>query len=83
MSGYLNPYLKPCPFCGGEAEIIDAIESGEDVPYVTCKNPDCGAQTECFYRRKFAADAWNYGPRKFDKPTESQPTPNETEAPIS
>lgn len=33
--------LKPCPFCGSDAEIL-ANEMG--APYVTCDNEDCGAR---------------------------------------
>lgn len=28
-------YLKPCPFCGGEAKIMNTK--------ITCINPECGA----------------------------------------
>ena len=59
----MSDELKPCPFCGSDAEIVAAIESGADVPFVTCKNPDCGAATPCFHYPNYAVNAWNNGPR--------------------
>ena len=40
--------LLPCPFCGGEAEIVDFHDSVEDSydMYVRCK--ECGIQTREF-----------------------------------
>lgn len=29
--------LLPCPFCGGDAEIVDAVEAGESAKVVCCK----------------------------------------------
>ena len=50
--------LKPCPFCGGEAELRD---DGVDYPYsVQCT--ECGGMT-CWYLHDDtpfgAIDAWN------------------------
>ena len=44
--------LKPCPFCGGEAE-----DFGVDVFWVTCKN--CHIGTESFDTLQEAIEAWN------------------------
>ena len=33
--------LKPCPFCGFEADIL---ANDEGAPFVTCTNEDCGAR---------------------------------------
>ena len=42
--------LKPCPFCGGEAEKRDG--------FVECKY--CGASTWCFFESvEDAVEAWN------------------------
>ena len=49
--------LKPCPFCGGEAEIISGA-SNRQVFFVTCDT--CGAETPWIARTKAeAAEAWN------------------------
>lgn len=39
--------LKPCPFCGGEAELIVTEETwmGPAVVLVKCKNGPCSCQT--------------------------------------
>ena len=39
--------LKPCPFCGYEAEISHGRYDGKDTSYVCCKK--CGAQGEFFF----------------------------------
>jgi Lar family restriction alleviation protein len=51
--------LKPCPFCGGNAEVAEPI-CGEDY-FVKCVN--CGCRTSYFYRAKEEAiKAWNKRP---------------------
>lgn len=47
--------LKPCPFCGGVAEIRDA--AFKRVFWVECS--ECGANTSAFGNCKEAADMWN------------------------
>ena len=49
--------LKPCPFCGGEAELIDA----EIHPrwYVRCKGKYCVEQSCCFASKTTAVMRWN------------------------
>ena len=32
-----NKELLPCPFCGGDAEIVDAVEAGPQARVVCCK----------------------------------------------
>ena len=52
--------LKPCPFCGGEAEIVfqPATMFTFDVYYVCCKG--CGVSTVRSARKRYqAADMWN------------------------
>lgn len=59
--------LKPCPFCGGEAEIIKSHGQKIDtrtMPYrvalaVACKNMECGANMGNWYERAEAVAAWN------------------------
>lgn len=51
--------LKPCPFCGGEAELRDDGEAGYPY-YVQCV--ECGGMTDGYLHadRPFGAiDAWN------------------------
>jgi hypothetical protein len=53
--------LKPCPFCGGEAEIkvVPHIPNGYD--YVPrCKKPSCcGRLSKKWAFRETAVSAWN------------------------
>ncbi len=59
--------LKPCPFCGGEAQIVGGPEdwsptfndpdSGGDPIAVVCKNCNCGLY--CFEDYEEAIAAWN------------------------
>lgn len=48
--------LKPCPFCGGEANIA----KGQIEFWAYC--PHCGAQTEFYETEREAAEAWNTRP---------------------
>lgn len=49
--------LKPCPFCGGDAEIQEGKYQGLRTFYVSCLG--CGARTDLEYAEEFAADLWN------------------------
>lgn len=49
--------LKPCPFCGGDAEIQQGKYQGLRTFYVSCLG--CGARTDLEYAEEFAADLWN------------------------
>jgi Lar family restriction alleviation protein len=60
--------LKPCPFCGGEAEMVDArkllvvSKYSYIIPYsVRCSNRKCGVKpyTEYSGTEQEAIDAWN------------------------
>lgn len=53
--------LKPCPFCGGEAEIVKAHSNTTEYPYVVvCKNDLCNASVGKFSTsREKAIEAWN------------------------
>lgn len=51
--------LKPCPFCGGKADLVDYGLTGR-MKVVQCS--DCGARTRVFnpnVKRGNAIDAWN------------------------
>lgn len=49
--------LKPCPFCGGDAEMQQGKYQGLRTFYVSCLG--CGARTDLEYAEEFAADPWN------------------------
>jgi Lar family restriction alleviation protein len=49
------PSLLPCPFCGGEAALLDLGDA--DSFYVHCK--DCEIQQIANYRPHVAARRWN------------------------
>ena len=54
--------LKPCPFCGGEAEVLDLSYPINMPPWevrgygVVCP---CGASVRMFDKKTEAAKAWN------------------------
>lgn len=49
--------LRPCPFCGGEAETVRV----GDMYYVRCGNNDCPVvvETNNYYAEYDAISAWN------------------------
>lgn len=49
--------LKPCPFCGSDAEMEQGKYQGLNTFYVRCLG--CGAQTDLEYAEEFAAELWN------------------------
>ena len=62
----IEPYLKPCPFCGGKAkreESYNITGSGKLVPkyYIKCGNKDCGLDVATCYREteEEAVEIWN------------------------
>ena len=62
--------VKPCPFCGGEAEFIKAHFFGGD--QYACRCVDCVAQSAFCWTKKEAVAEWNRRacvstPQKTDK----------------
>ena len=53
------PELKPCPFCGGEAEIAMNLEYG--LVDISCENMGCRGWACClnYKSEKEAREAWN------------------------
>lgn len=49
--------LKPCPFCGGEAERTNQHDSDAVVHYARCLR--CGTKTVPFLREEDAVMRWN------------------------
>ena len=50
-----EPKLKPCPFCGGEAEIF--VSDITDRALVYCRG--CDAQIKMQQNEQEAVEAWN------------------------
>lgn len=50
--------LKPCPFCGSDAIIVEV--EGKSYPYkVQCLNDDCACKTDNFTKCEGAIKSWN------------------------
>lgn len=49
--------LKPCPFCGGPAEIVDNSRCAPNTYFVGCWL--CGARTGCGHHKWIVAELWN------------------------
>lgn len=62
--------IKPCPFCGGKAEIKRYVEFAFEQAYVECT--DCGARTRMidpslkYCANDKAAELWNNREEKPD-----------------
>ena len=56
--GLTTNELKPCPFCGGEGEMIENFLFGKAVGYmVGCKN--CWCELRIYTSKQNAVKAWN------------------------
>lgn len=44
--------LKPCPFCGGAAEVVEADEAGEGAYAVQCRTRGCEASSAVMFALK-------------------------------
>ena len=51
--------LKPCPFCGGEATLVEDIYNDQLYNYVICSNDDCNANTGRCDTEDEAITKWN------------------------
>lgn len=55
--------LKPCPFCGGEAEIHEERLEGYTIFFVSCENNKCSVIVETMHRAGYtkaqAIEEWN------------------------
>ena len=52
-----EPKLKPCPFCGGEAKLINILNYYGDIYWVKCE--ECNAETPSDFEKDEAIAAWN------------------------
>lgn len=57
-----NVLLRNCPFCGGEVEVEQFIDSHKRVKFgIECKNYDCDVNTftDWYADKHEAIEAWN------------------------
>ena len=54
--GFMEPELKPCPFCRGEAK-IKRVTGSINYRYVKCSS--CGARTKEWFGVDVAVTNWN------------------------
>jgi len=60
----MEPKLKPCPFCGSDAQIVERETGSFAGVRVVCISPRCGAQgkslkTTDTESREYVIQAWN------------------------
>lgn len=55
----MSSFLKPCPFCGGEAEVVH-IEDGENAggSCISCKSCLASSNVEFGFKENFVRN-WN------------------------
>lgn len=52
--------LKPCPFCGGEALVVNVAPYDLNMYTGVCQNPYCGANIGIYSdTREEATEKWN------------------------
>lgn len=53
--------LKPCPFCGGEAVLIEDKDTQGALYQIRCNNHDCwlDVRTSFYSEKTTAVEAWN------------------------
>lgn len=51
--------LKPCPFCGKKAEVIELKSERPWEYFVACTRDKCVEQRRLYRSKKSAVDAWN------------------------
>lgn len=66
----MSSELKPCPFCGSEAELVVrySVDYDQDVYYARCKKCDA---TIDFFSHSAAVEAWNRRAERTAKVTDT------------
>lgn len=59
--------LKPCPFCGGEAEVMETWAYGCAEKHIQCKKCAIRTQSVPFRQKGVATRAWNRRVAEIDK----------------
>lgn len=54
----MNVELKPCPFCGGEAETIKSFLYGQVTGYIVCCKK-CKCESSMYSSKQNAEKSWN------------------------
>ena len=57
MENEAKPYLKPCPFCGGEAKVFQDQHDNEWC--IACVNGDCEYCSNAYNNMQEAINKWN------------------------
>ena len=56
----MDKQLKPCPFCGGEAKLIESNQCLAKAYTVVCKDKLCrGRSYKCVRAKHTAIEMWN------------------------
>lgn len=64
--------LKPCPFCGGEATLVEDIYDDRLCSYVICSNDNCNANTGRYDTEDEAITKWNTRPNPWHTGTPTE-----------
>lgn len=59
--------LKPCPFCGGEAAVMETWAYGYAEKHVQCKKCDISTPSVPFRQKGTAVRKWNRRVGEMDK----------------
>lgn len=64
--------LKPCPFCGGEATLVEGLYNDRLFSYVSCDNNNCNAKTGRCDTNDEAITRWNKRPNPWHTGTPTE-----------